>query len=146
MLLGTPLNKGPHTKQCMRSSPHHSFRQAHRRRLSDDDNVLHRFFSSGSSQLSQTSRPTRRAQRLRGSFQYHRCHWHLPNPICSFVPLWPKEWLPSLGLNSRFFFEKILVTQGFLYISPGVTLDKTSNTKGSSQLDVSPRASSIHRV
>ena len=37
MLLGTPLNKGPHPKRCMKSSPHHSFRQVHRGRPSDND-------------------------------------------------------------------------------------------------------------
>ena len=29
MLLGTPPNKGPHSKQCMKSRPHRNFRQVH---------------------------------------------------------------------------------------------------------------------
>ena len=45
MPLRTPLNRGPHTKWCIRSSPHHSFRQVHQGRLLNDDNVLHGFFS-----------------------------------------------------------------------------------------------------
>ena len=85
MLLWTPSKKEPHTKRCVKFSPHHNFRQVHRRRPLDDDNVLHGFFPSGSSHLSQTHRLTRRAQELRGSFRYRRRHWHQPYLVCSFI-------------------------------------------------------------
>ena len=47
MPFGTLSNRRPYTKQCIRSSPHHNIRQVHRRKSSDDDNVLHRFFLPG---------------------------------------------------------------------------------------------------
>ena len=63
MLLGTPPNKRPHTKQCMRSSPYHSFRQVYRRRPLDNINILYGFVPPGSSQSSQTHRSMKRPQR-----------------------------------------------------------------------------------
>ena len=84
MPLGTPLNKRPHTKRCMRSSPHHSFRQAHRGRPSDDDNVLHGFFPSGSSQSSRTRKPTRSVKIT--SIYTAKRYLLQPYPVCNFVP------------------------------------------------------------
>ena len=137
MLLRTPLNKGPHPKRCMKSSPHRNFRQVHQGRSSDDDK-----FCMDSFLQAQASRLEPAGQRKVENYfdTYGRRHGLQLHPICSFVPLRPKEWLPSLRLSSRFFFERISVTQGFLCISPGVALDKTPSTRGSLQLGVSPQA------
>ena len=137
MPLGTPSNKGPHTKRCMRSSPHHSFRQAHRERPSDDDNILHGFFPSGSSQSSQTCKLTRSVKIISIP----------PVPLASTVPrlqlrsfviesafvgtnahVEAKTWLLCLGSSSRLLYKRVLVTQGVSCISPTVALDKTPST------------------
>ena len=41
---------------------------------------------------------------------------------------WLKEWPLCLGSSSRFSYERIRVTQGFLYISPRVALNTTPST------------------
>ena len=63
---------------------------------------------------------------VQGSFWYYQCHELQPHPVCcSFIFLWPKEWLFCFGSSSRLFYERVRVTQGFLYLPPGVALDKT---------------------
>ena len=140
MLLGTPPNKGlPHRAMHEVQFPPQLPPSTPR----DDDK-----FCMDSFLQAQASRPKPAGQReVEDHFDtYGRRHGLQPHPVCSFVPSWPKEWLPSLGLSSRFFFERILVTQGFLCISPGIALDKTPSTKRSLQLGVSPWVSSIYRV
>ena len=64
-------------------------------------------------------------QEMQGLFWYPQRHGRQLHLVCSFVPLWPTEWLSYLGLSSRFSFKRVLVTQGFSYISLGVVLDKS---------------------
>ena len=117
----------------MRSSPHHNFHQVHRGRPLDDDNVLHGSFLSGSSQLSQTRRSTRRAQEPRGSFRYRRRLFFSFVVGSSFVgasisiATRPSKLL-CFGLSSKLSFKRGWVTQGLLCTPPGVALDKTSRT------------------
>ena len=58
MLLGTPLNKKPRPKRCMKSSLYRSFCQIHQRGLSDDDKFCMDLFFQA-----QASRPKPAGQR-----------------------------------------------------------------------------------
>ena len=103
----------------------------------DDDNVLHEFFPSGSSQSSRTCKPTRSMKIISIP----------PVPLASTVPrlqlrffviesafvgtnahVEAKTWLLCFGSSSRLLYKRVLVTQGVSYISPAVTLDKTPST------------------
>ena len=64
----------------------------------------------------------------RGLFWSRRRYRLQPHPACSFILLWPKEWLLCLRLSSRLSYERVRVSQEFLYILPGVALDKTPST------------------
>ena len=67
-----------------------------------------------------------RPREVQGSFWYRRRHGLQPYPVCcSFILSWPKRWLLYLGSNSRLSYERVRVTQKFLYLPPGVALDKT---------------------
>ena len=141
MLLGTPPNKRPHPKQCMKSSPYYSFHQVYRGRSSDNDKFCMDLFLQAQASCPE---PT-------GQWEVWRSLWYIwPAPLvltvsrlrfCSFVMgsafintstsvkrTRPKEWLLCLGLSSRFLFKRVWVTQGLPCISPGVALDKTPST------------------
>ena len=141
MLLETPPNKGPHPKQYIKSSPHHSFRQVHRRRSSDNDKFYMDLFLQA-----QANHPKPAGQRkIRRSLRYIQPAPLVPTVprlrLCSFVMgsvfiststsfkrTRPKKWLSCLGLSSKFLFKKVWVTQGLPCIPPGVALDKTPST------------------
>ena len=116
MLLRPLLDKGPHPKRCMRSSPDKSFRHVHRGRPSDDDKVLHGFFPPG---------PTRRPPRSVRIILMPPAPWA---PTASHLQLRSfvigsafvgtstsvrtrQSKIPCLGLSSKLSFEGVLVTQ-----------------------------------
>lgn len=138
--LGILPDKRPDSKQYMRSSPYHSFCQVYWGNLLNNNKVLHRVVFLGSHQLSWSRKPPRMPLR---SVKIMSILLALLPPttvlfFCckiSFVGISISIGIRELKiscfkLSSKLFFERVWVTQRFLYISPRVVLDKTPNTSG----------------
>ena len=128
MLLGTSPNKKLSTKQCMKSSPHHSFCQVHGGRLLDDDKFCMDLFFQV-----QASRPESIGQQ-----EMWRSLWYiwpaLPILIITCLQLCffvigsafvgtslnigrtRQSKIFYLGSSSKFFFKGVLGTKRFLWI------------------------------
>ena len=137
MLLGTPLNRGPHSKQCMKSSPHHSFRHIHRGRFSDDDKFCIDLFLQAQASHSKPAGQREVWKSLRYICQALSALTLPRLQFCFFVvgstfvgTNLSVGWIRQLkifylGMSSRFLFKRIWVTQGLPFIPYRVVLDKT---------------------